>query len=369
MKSAILLFSMLLLLVSWAFAQDMQYVHSKSGDTLVVKDDIEFGATNTLYNLMQSDGSAPATRVYELQYNGIYSLVNNPSTSSAYKTIIMGPTQTSLKKSTGSAPPIISGSFATGVNTSGGITVNKDLLIKNVDMEMGNSSGNTVGWAWFGFGGAGLRLQVDNCMMEHTWWCWVGGPPADSRVFFTNDYFVNLDGHTCRRNGGVTDFNANGVTHVDTLFVENCTHVNNQGTLYKFRLGVHVDKVLFNHNTFINNSGFVLMNNGDQTNMSVTNNIFVNCQLQAYCNALQAADAGEVDIDSLAMGLVNLRVDSTFTANVGTHGFYADKNLTYWDPSLSNIVSTLNTNNVNGFTNLGLPDDSNEHKNYELICR
>jgi hypothetical protein len=350
MKSAILLFSMLLLLVSSAFAQDMQYVSSKRGDTLVVKDDIEFGVTNTLYNLMQSDGSAPATRVYELKNNGIYSLVNNPSTSSTYKTTIMGQTQTSLKKSQGTAPPIISGSFATGVNTGGGITTNKDLLIKNIDLEIGNSSGNTVGWAFFGFGGAGMRLQVDNCIMEHTWWCWAGSLPADESVFFTNDYFVNLDGHTCRRNGGVTDFNANGVTHEDTLFVENCTHVNNQGTLYKFRLGVHVDKVLFNHNTFINNSGFVFMNNGDQTNMSVTNNIFVNCQLQAYCNALQAADAGEVDIDSLAMGLVNLRVDSTFTANVGTHGFYADKNLTYWDPSLSDIVSTLNTNHVNGST-------------------
>jgi hypothetical protein len=121
--------------------------------------------------------------------------------------------------------------------------------------------------------------------------------------------------------------------------------------LYKFRLGVNVGKVLFNHNTFIDNSGFVFMNNGDQTNMSVTNNIFVNCQLQAYCNALQTADAGEVDIDSLAMGLVNLRVDSTFTANVGSHGFYADKNLTYWDPSLSNIVSTLNSGSVNGLSN------------------
>ena len=48
MKSVILLFSMLLLLVSSAFAQDMQYVSSKSGDTLFVKDDIEFGGANTL---------------------------------------------------------------------------------------------------------------------------------------------------------------------------------------------------------------------------------------------------------------------------------------------------------------------------------
>jgi len=42
MKSAILLFSMLLLLVSPASAQNMQYVSKQSGDTLFVKDDIEF---------------------------------------------------------------------------------------------------------------------------------------------------------------------------------------------------------------------------------------------------------------------------------------------------------------------------------------
>ncbi len=348
MKSIKLLFSMVLFLAVSAFAQDMQYVSSQSGDTLVVKDDIEFSGTNTLYLLMQSDSLAPAGRVYMLQNFGLYSCANSPVTSSTNRTIIMGPTQTSLKLSQGDAPPIISGDATAANPTYGGMTVNKDLLIKNVDLEIGNTAGNGGGWAYFGFGSAGLRLQVDNCILEHTWWCWVGGPPADSRVFFTNDYMVNLDGHTCRRNGGVTDFNGTGVVHQDTLFVENCTHVNIQGTLYKFRTGVAIDKVVFNHNDFIDCAGYVFMNNGDQTNMSETNNIFVNCQLQAFCPVLISADAGEVDPDGLAMGLVNLRVDSTFNAN--GKNFYADKNLAYWDPSLSDIVSTLNTNQVNGST-------------------
>jgi hypothetical protein len=341
MKSVILLFSMVVLFVSYAFAQDMQYVHSTSGDTLVVKDDSEFGHTNTLYLLMASDSLAPASRVYELQSNGIYSCANNPVTSSKYRTIIMGPTQTSLKLSQGDEPPIITGDATAANPTYGGMNINKDLLIKNIDLEIGNTAGNGGGWAYFNFGGAGLRLQVDNCIMEHTWWVWVGGPPADTRVFFTNDYFVNLDGHSCRRNGGVTDFNGTGVVHQDTLFVENCTHVNVQGTLYKFRLGVAVDKVVFNHNDFVDCSGFVLMDNGDQTNMSVTNSIFVNVQLQGYCPVLTSADAGEVDMDQLPMGLVNVRTDSTFNAN--GKSFYADANLAYWDPSLSDIVSTLNS--------------------------
>ncbi len=232
--------------------------------------------------------------------------------------------------------------------TYGGMTVNKDLLIKNIDLEIGNIDGNNGGWAFFGFGGAGMRLQVDNCIMEHTWWVWVGGPPADSRIFFTNDYMVNLSGHSCRRNGGVTDFNGSGVAKEDTLMVENCTHVNIQGTLYKFRPGVAVNRVIFNHNDFIDCAGYVIMNNGDQTNMSVTNNIFVNCQLQGYSSILFTVDVGEVDPDGLPMGLVNLRVDSTFNAN--GKNFYAGNNLAYWDPSLSDIASTLNTNSVDGKT-------------------
>jgi len=306
MKSAILLlFSILLFLASSALADyDPQYVHSVSGDTLVVKDDVEFGHTNTLRNLIVSDSLAPATRVYELKNGGIYSCDNNPASSSKYRTIIMGPTNSSLKVNKGSAPPVVSGTSATGVSTYGGMNINKDLLVKNIDLEIGNTAGNNGGWAFFNFGGPNMRLQVDNCIMEHTWWTWVGGPPGFESVFFTNDYFVNLDGHTCRRNGGVVDFNGS-VKHQDTLFIENCTHVNVQGTLYKFRFGFVVDKALFNHNDFIDCSGYVIMNNGDQTNLSETNNIFVNCQEQGYCPVLSSADVGEVDNDSLPMGLVN----------------------------------------------------------------
>ncbi len=114
MKSIKLLFAMIFLLVSSAFAQDMQYVSSQSGDTLVVKDDIEFGSANTLYLLMASDSLAPAGRVYMLQNFGIYSCAQNPATSTDHRTIIMGPTQTSLKTNQGTAPPVISGDSETG---------------------------------------------------------------------------------------------------------------------------------------------------------------------------------------------------------------------------------------------------------------
>ena len=212
----ILLFSMLLVLVvSLAFAQDMQYVSKKSGDTLFVKDDIEFGGYTTLPKLMTSDSLAPATRVYYLKVAGTYSCQTNPQSSTTQKTIIMGPEQ-NIKKGT-IIPPVVSGLYATGINTTGGMNTNKDLLVKNIDLEIGNSSGNPSGWAFFNFGGSAMKLQVDNCIMEHTWWCWVGGPPSLSVVKLTNDYFVNMDGHQCRRNGGVTDFNSGSATLVDTI--------------------------------------------------------------------------------------------------------------------------------------------------------
>ena len=350
MKSIILLLSIVVLFVSPAFAQDYgksQYVHSQSGDTLVVKDDIEFGGVNTLYLLIRSDSLAPATRVYFLKAGGIYSCTNNPASSPIHRTIIMGPEQ-NIKTGT-IQPPIISGGLGGIVDVYGGMIINKDLLVKNIDLELGNPSGNNGGWAWFTFSGPNMRLEVENCIMEHTWWTWVGGPPGYESIFFNNCYFVNLNGHTCRRNGGVVDFNSGSAFQQDTLAVENCTHVNTQGTLYKFRGGYTINRAIFNHNNFIDCAGYVIMNSGDQTNLSITNNIYVNCQLQAYCPFRGVWDV-DPGADTTEIGLVNLLVDSTFTTNVGTHGVYVDRNLAFWDSSLSNIVPTLNTNKVNGST-------------------
>jgi hypothetical protein len=347
---------MVVLVKSMAFAQDLQYVSRQSGDTLWVKDNYEFDGSNgfsgdnTLSNLMRSDSLAPATRVYFLNAGGVYGCANNPSSSSKYRTIIMGP---ELNLKTGSPtmqPPIISGPLGeTMVGTYGGMTINKDLLVKNIDLEIGNPNGNSGGWAFFGFSGPNMRLELDNCIMEHTWWTWVGGPPGNQSIFFNNCYFVNLDGHTCRRNGGVVDFNG-PMKHQDTLSVQNCTHVNTQGTLYNLRYGYTVDRVIFNHNDFVDCAGYVIMNKGTQTNLSITNNIYVNCQLQAYYPDHSPTDNFDPDTNGFPMGFVNLYADSTFTVGVGTHGVYVDKNLTYWDASLSNIDSTLNAKATNGST-------------------
>jgi hypothetical protein len=153
-----------------------------------------------------------------------------------------------------------------------------------------------------------------------------------------------LVGHTCRRNGGVLDFFSNQ----DTILVENSTHVNVQGYIYKSRSGYSINRQIYNHNNFIDCSAYVLMNTGDHANYSVTNNIFVNCHVQGYTPFLGGVDVGEVDPEDLPMGIVNVFDDSLFTADGAS--FYVDKNLIYWDPSLDDVIATLNANAVNDQT-------------------
>ena len=170
MKSVKLHFSMIFLLASSVFAQDpgpYYYVSGQRGDTLIVKDDVEFGGSNVLYLLMQSDTLAPSGRVYMLKNGGIYSLANNPVTSSIHRTVIMGQSEESVKTRQGAAPPIICGAIETNPKDIGiGIIVNKDLLIKNCEIEIANPAGD-IGWGFFFLNRSGNRIQIDNCIIEN----------------------------------------------------------------------------------------------------------------------------------------------------------------------------------------------------------
>ena len=139
------------------------------GDSLWVKDDAAFGGNNTLYNLMESDSNAPATRVYVLLTGGVYSIVNNPTSSTKQQTIVMGESNALLKNNQGDVPPVLQGAVVSSGNTTGGINTGYDLLLKNCEIELGNSAGGE-GWGFFG-GSAGDRLQVENCIVEHNLSC------------------------------------------------------------------------------------------------------------------------------------------------------------------------------------------------------
>jgi len=344
MRKTILLLSMLVLFqFTSMFAQTLEdYVLEHRGDTLVVKDDVDFGGTNTLFNLMQADSmDVPAGRVYLLRINGVYSLANGPTSAADRAVKIIGELQTSLKTYRGSDfVPVVCGDVWEGGSSTGGMSSGSDLTVKNCNLVLGNAAGS-IGWNWFGYQ-ANARLTVDNCIMEHTLWI-MFNPQNNCKTYISNTYFVNMAGFACRRNGGIVDM----FTNQDSLIVENCTHVMAQGYMYKTR-NYNIERFVANHNTFVNCVGYAFLNLGTQANISVTNNIFVNSNAQAFTGDINI-DPGECDVDGAAMGIVNVFPDSTFLAEGGN--FYVDKNLIYWDPIWDNYVATLNANAVNGITN------------------
>ena len=267
MRKILVLCSMLLLLqLTSVVAQTMaDYILETKGDTLVVKDEFDFGAPDALTQLLAADTlNVPAGRVYQLHANGYYSVINRPTSSATVRAIIAGDNNALIKNSQSDAIPIITGAVYDGGSSKGGLNSGYDLIVKNVNINSGNSAATQGDWTFFGINPVGGRLEVDNCLIEHNIWVEIQ-PQQMQRIFWKNDYFVNLSGHTCRRNGGVVDFNSNA-TVMDTLWVENCTHVMTQGSLYKYRDGYKTNKSVYNHNDFINCAGFVFMNRGSATN-------------------------------------------------------------------------------------------------------
>jgi hypothetical protein len=344
MKTILLLITLVpLISTSSIYAQTFgpDYIKRVKGDTLVIKtyDDMGGMPDALYYTLLLDTVNVPPGRVYELQAGGWYPLYHNPSTYPKRSTVIVGsdPTMVVNNSNAASAPPLISGYAVTGAGTNTGyISAGADLTIKNCTLTSG-ANDLSLGWAFTGPSAPNLHLVYDNCIFEHDRWVFVAIYYKNSNVTLRNCYFVNMNGQPCRRNGGLFDCFAD----VDTLLVENCTHINAQGTMYRFRGGYQFKRIIFNHNTFVDCAGSVFMNNGYQSNVSLTNNLFVNVNVQPY-PAIQTIDQGEQDPDWLPMGLVNVYPDSADVANNTPRKFLVDNNLLYWDPYLSNVVDTVN---------------------------
>jgi hypothetical protein len=328
----------------------MDYVSAVRGDTLVIKDFVEMGnQQNSLYNALNLDTlNVPAGRVYMLKANGTYPLVNSPNTPRP--TVIVGEDKTSIVKNSNasSAPPVICGAKWEGGSNTGGINYVENLTVKNCSIVPADAAAD-LGWNFFWCNGVGKTLTLDNNLLERTRWVLFATGNANEKYFIRNNYFVNLNGQPCRRNGGVFD----GFNFMDTMWVENNTHIMTQGSMYKLR-GYPFKRIVFNHNTFINCSGYMFLDLGYQTAMSTTNNIFVNCNVQPY-PGLASIDVGEQDVDGLPMGLVNLHDfpvgDTTYDKyRAMPRRYLFEKNVVYWDPSLADMITTLNTGAVNGVT-------------------
>jgi hypothetical protein len=173
MKRIFLLLSVLVLFqMTSVYAQIEDYVLQQKGDTVVVKDDFEFGAHNSLYLIMRDDTvNVPAGRVYQLHKNGFYSLQNNPTVLAGKKAVIDGENIGLLKtyRGTNTVPIVCGAVWSDGAGTGGMTTQdNAQLTVKNCSIEAGNAQGG-IGWGWFN-GNNGMKVTVDNIMTEHTLW-------------------------------------------------------------------------------------------------------------------------------------------------------------------------------------------------------
>ena len=331
------------------------YISQVKGDTLVVKDYYDMNnQQNSLYWAMTLDtGNVPAGRVYELKSNGYYPLETNPTT--LRNTVIVGEDNTILvnNENAASRPPLICGAdWQWGTNTAA-IHVTHDLIVRNCSIILFPPSEFGISYSIIFTDSANLKITFDNCLVEHLSKDFLFITKPNYNVTLRNCYFVNMNDWPCRRSGGVLDC----FSDLDTLLVENCTHIMAQGSVYRLRDHAasynpfKFKRIIFNHNTFVNCAGYTFMNPGYQSNVSLTNNMFVNCNVQCFAPILSSLDVGETDPDNLPMGLVNVYPDSADVANSTPRKFLCQDNLVYWYPSLANMDSILNANNVDGAIN------------------
>lgn len=354
---------------AYAQAPYDEYVDEVRGDTLVVKDFVGMGNNpNSLVNVVSADSvDVPEGRVYLLQRNGWYPLLEDLFTPTDRAVEIVGEGEGSVVQGTidDGYPAVISGIFLSESESNEGdlFQFQNDATLKNVAMTPTHSEG-TIGWTFFYAASANNTLTLDNVIMETTQWVFAqSNDYAGTELIIKNSYFPNMTGYTCRRNGGVYD---NVSNNTQTIHVENTTHVMGAGTTYKMR-GYPINQVTFNHNTFVNISGQVLGTWGHQNDYIVTNNLFVNANVQAYITGL---DAAEFDQDYLPHGLINvdtlryvdvdgqerLGIDSTWIRenyDMEPSEFGPDDrkvlvshNGIYWNDRVYEIPQTLNNNGV-----------------------
>lgn len=202
-----------------------------------------------------------------------------------------------------------------------------------------------MGWAFFGSGAANRRITFENNMMEHNWWVFIqSNDHAGNSYFIKDNYFVNMSGRACRRNGGVYD-NVNNNT--DTMYIENNTHVMAQGYIYKFR-NYPVKFIYVNHNTFVNCTNVLFETQGVQSNVIIANNVFVNSNIQPF-RPNMTEDLPEQAIDGLPQGLIDVAVLPGSMEQVDRK-WLVEANLAYWDPKVADLGAAANTLAINDFT-------------------
>lgn len=321
----------------------MDFIEEVRGDTVVVRSINDTGQPNTLIDAIEADVDAPEGRVYELKKDNSYLQDRGPLGLPTDRTIrIVGQDMGPIVTDTGERPPRISGTVdAEGVPQDHDfMSIQSDFEIKNVAVQVGASNGAE---AWFAFEITQNDIDVlfENVLMEHSSWTFIqSNNGANNSLTIRDSFFLNMTGLETRRNGGIYDSENQALRK---LVVENSTHVQAAGMMYKFR-NHPADSVLINRNTFVNAAGQLFTSFGFESNMTITHNLFVNSNVQAYFPGL---DATETDQDYLPHGIVNLNhlpegseiADDERKVLVANNGVF-------WDERLDAIVETLRAENV-----------------------
>lgn len=335
--------------INSAVAQSFDdYIIETRGDTVVVIDALDSGEDNTLPNAIELDAAPPEGRVYELVPNGIYWFTRQLNTPNDRPLVVVGADNTRMVQSESDMmPPNIHGSTVEGAATNGGFFMFRDdLTIKNI-ISSASATDNSQGWAWTEARTAGKTITLENVLFEHNNWIFIqSNEVPNTSIHIRDSYFANMSGEPCRRNGGVYDNTSHPTAE---LVVENSTHVMAQGMMYKFR-GFHFERAFINQNTFVNAAGQLFASFGYHTNLTVTNNLFVNSNVQGYFPGL---DADETDQDNLPHGIINV---NHLPDGVEPFDQYADadrkilvfNNGVFWDDRLDDIVTQLNTIEAQG---------------------
>ena len=350
MKKCLLFFVIIFLLdIQFGFSQTLSdYISEVKGDTLVVKDYYEMNnQENSLYYALFLDTiNVPEGRVYELKANGYYPLLDNPVTSSHHPTVIAGTDPTILvnnKKK--SSPPLICCQVAL-VESLPVFAIKGDLTVKNCELIPANAAG-TKGWSFFNTQNPGINLLFENCLFEHTQWVFVSIENANCSLTFRDCYFVNMSG--CPSNTSYIGGVFNSTENTDSLVIENSTFIMAEGNIFNFGSKAF-NRAVVNHNTFINCAGGILSNSdfynnlGLISNVSLTNNIFINCNILPI-DSCKTHGSGKKDLLSGIVNINKFYVDSTNSTKVK---YLAQNNLAYWDPAIISCDSILNAQAVNG---------------------
>ena len=381
MVRKLLIIAALVLSADLANAQDpmTDFVLETRGDTLVIANYFDAGGvTNTLGAVIAADVNAPPGRVYmlksgangslESQSQSLYLQTSTITEQSRPITIVGEYCGLMVQGSDPNCrPPTISGFVdAAGAGVLSTIALNNDLTLKNLYWTSAHTLGQ-ANWSTIDVNGEGnVSITWENVMMEHNRWTWINSMGNFGTTLIAKDsYFLNATDQNSRRNGGVYD--ADNPTQ--EVWVENSTHVQNQGMQYKFR-SFSPERVWFNHNTFVNAAGQIFLGFGYLTNFVATNNLFVNSNYQPYWPGVDQSEMDAAGTPTEAFqphGIINLNAlpkdeagnsyvnDVASSLNGAVSPFneadrkvLVDLNAAYWDPKLLAIAADLNAAGLKG---------------------